>query len=178
MSTHERQPLVQCCLRGRSRLGRSRFGIPEVRPHLSYEEKAPRESLMNDEQDRFEAEGLNPVTSKDQMAPGEQEPDATAEPVSKNIATNMAFIRQIAPGQRKYVAYTIKLPSEQLAALQSIWLELKRLYGAHSPDKSGMIQQAVEDWLKRWDGPERSTLLDNLLEIRQDTRRRQYKKSI
>src|ERR1700733_5748036 len=79
--------------------------------------------------------------------------------------------------QDKYVAYTIKLPAYQLAALQSIWLELKRLYGTHSPDKSGMIQQAVEEWLKRWDGPERHTSLDNLLQIRADTRRRQYKKS-
>ncbi len=77
----------------------------------------------------------------------------------------------------KYVAYTIKLPAHQLAALQSIWLELKRLYGTHSPDKSGMIQQAVEEWLKRWDGPERHASLDNLLQIRADTRRRQYKKS-
>lgn len=77
---------------------------------------------------------------------------------------------------RKYVAYTIKLPSEQLAALQSIWLELKRLYGAHSPDKSGMIQQAIADWLRRWDGPERQQLLQDLLDIRQDTRRRQYRK--
>ena len=76
----------------------------------------------------------------------------------------------------KFVAYTIKLPAEQLAALQSIWLELKRLYGSHSPDKSGMIQQAIEDWLKRWDGPERNELLDDLLRIRQDTRRRQYKR--
>jgi len=75
-----------------------------------------------------------------------------------------------------YVAYTIKLPADQLAALQSIWLELKRLYGTHSPDKSGMIQQAIQDWLKRWDGPDRQKLLNELLEIRQDTRRRQYKK--
>lgn len=72
----------------------------------------------------------------------------------------------------KYVAYTIKLPAYQLAALQSIWLELKRLYGAHSPDKSGMIQQAVEEWLKRWDGPDRHVALDSLLQIRADTRRR------
>jgi hypothetical protein len=77
---------------------------------------------------------------------------------------------------RKYVAYTVKLPSEQLAALNSIWLELKRSYGAHSPDKSGMIQQAITDWLKRWDGPERKKLLQDLLEIREDTRRRQYRK--
>src|SRR5437016_4960843 len=72
---------------------------------------------------------------------------------------------------RKYIAYTIKLPSEQLAALQSIWLELKRLYGTHSPDKSGMIQQAISEWLRRWDGPDRKQLLRDLLEIRQDTRR-------
>jgi hypothetical protein len=77
---------------------------------------------------------------------------------------------------RKYVAYTIKLPAEQLAALQSIWLELKRLYGSNSPDKSGMIQQAVQDWLKRWDGPDKAKLLTELLEIRQDTRKRQHKK--
>jgi len=76
----------------------------------------------------------------------------------------------------KYVAYTVKLPAEQLAALQSIWLELKRLYGAHSPDKSGMIQLAITDWLKRWDGPEKQQLLQDLLEIREDTRRRQYRK--
>ncbi len=89
------------------------------------------------------------------------------------------LIRQsLSGGNRKFIAYTVKLPAEQLAALQSIWLELKRLYGAHSPDKSGMIQQAITDWLKRWDGPERQQLLDDLLEIRQDTRRRQYKKSI
>jgi hypothetical protein len=81
-------------------------------------------------------------------------------------------------GGRKYVAYTVKLPSEQLAALQSIWLELKRLYGSHSPDKSGMIQQAITDWLKRWDGPERQKLLQDLLEIREDTRRRQYRKTL
>ncbi|MBC7997431.1 MAG: hypothetical protein IAF58_05790 [Leptolyngbya sp.] len=77
---------------------------------------------------------------------------------------------------RKYVAYTVKLPSEQLAALQSIWLELKRLYGPHSPDKSGMIQHAITDWLKRWDGPDRQKLLQDLLEIREDTRKRQYRK--
>ncbi|HEY9679405.1 MAG TPA: hypothetical protein V6C76_15465 [Drouetiella sp.] len=80
-------------------------------------------------------------------------------------------------GSRKFVAYTVKLPAEQLAALQSIWLELKKLYGSNSPDKSGMIQQATADWLKRWDGPERKQLLQDLLEIRQDTRRRQYRKS-
>ncbi|HEY9772386.1 MAG TPA: hypothetical protein V6C81_01105 [Planktothrix sp.] len=80
-------------------------------------------------------------------------------------------------GSRKFVAYTVKLPSEQLAALQSIWLELKRLYGAHSPDKSGMIQHAITDWLKRWDGPDRQKLLQDLLEIREETRRRQYRKT-
>jgi len=79
-------------------------------------------------------------------------------------------------GSRKYVAYTIKLPSEQLAALQSIWLELKRMYGTHSPDKSGIIQQAITEWLMRWDGPDRAQLLRKLLEIRENTRRRQYRK--
>jgi hypothetical protein len=85
--------------------------------------------------------------------------------VRKNLSKN-----------QKYIAYTVKLPADQLAALQSIWLELKHLYGANSPDKSGMIQQAITDWLKRWDGPEKQQLLQDLLEIRQDTRRRQYKK--
>lgn len=79
-------------------------------------------------------------------------------------------------GASNHIAYTVKLPADQLAALQSIWLELKRLYGKHSPDKSGMIQQAVSEWLKRWDSPERKQLLKELLEIREDTRRRQYKK--
>lgn len=79
-------------------------------------------------------------------------------------------------GSRKYVAYTIKLPSEQLAALQLIWLELKRMYGTHSPDKSGIIQQAITEWLKRWDGPEKAQLLKQLLEIRENTRKRQYRK--
>ena len=77
---------------------------------------------------------------------------------------------------RKFVAYTIKLPSDQLAALQSIWLELKKLYGTHSPDKSGMIQQAVGQWLRKWDSGDRQELLNELLEIRQDTRKRQYRK--
>lgn len=89
-----------------------------------------------------------------------------------------AVIDPFNTGSRKFVAYTVKLPVEQLAALQSIWLELKKLYGSNSPDKSGMIQQATADWLKRWDGPERKQLLQDLLEIRQDTRRRQYRKSL
>ena len=88
---------------------------------------------------------------------------------------NLAIRKNLSKNQ-KYVAYTVKLPADQLAALQSIWLELKHLYGANSPDKSGMIQQAITDWLKRWDGPEKQELLQDLLEIRQDTRRRQYKK--
>jgi hypothetical protein len=83
----------------------------------------------------------------------------------------------LAAQEKKYIAYTIKLPSEQLSALQSIWLELKRLYGVNSPDKSGMIQQAVAYWLKEWDSSERTRLLNELLEIREDTRRRQYRKS-
>lgn len=83
---------------------------------------------------------------------------------------------QALASSRKYVAYTVKLPSEQLAALQLIWLELKRLYGAHSPDKSGIIQQAISEWLKRWDGPDKAQLLRQLLEIRENTRKRQYRK--
>jgi hypothetical protein len=101
----------------------------------------------------------------------EDEADAEIE-----LKKSAALRSRISTADRKFVAYTVKLPAEQLAALQSIWLELKRLYGAHSPDKSGMIQQAIEDWLKRWDGPEKNALLENLLEIREDTRRRQYKK--
>jgi hypothetical protein len=89
---------------------------------------------------------------------------------------NLPIRQHLSSSSRKFVAYTVKLPADQLAALQSIWLELKRLYGAHSPDKSGMIQQAITDWLKRWDGPDRQELLEDLLEIREDTRRRQYKK--
>lgn len=80
------------------------------------------------------------------------------------------------PDGRKYVPYTVKIPSDQLAALQSIWLELKKLYGTHSPDKSGMIQAAIADWLKRWDSADRDKLLNELLEIRQNTRQRQYRK--
>ena len=91
-------------------------------------------------------------------------------------ADTLSFARGFGGGGRKFVAYTVKLPSEQLAALQLIWLELKRLYGTHSPDKSGMIQLAIADWLRRWDGPEREELLRQLLEIREDTRRRQYRK--
>jgi hypothetical protein len=82
-----------------------------------------------------------------------------------------------ASGRAKdYKAYTIKLPSDQLSALQSIWLELKKLYGSHSPDKSGMIEAAIAAWLKRWDGPEHDKLLEELLDIRKSTRQRQYGK--
>jgi hypothetical protein len=102
------------------------------------------------------------------LAPDAEEADNDLGRVSR-VAT--------AGGPRQYVAYTVKLPSEQLAALQSIWLELKRLYGTHSPDKSGMIQQAIDLWLKRWDGADREELLRELLEIREDTRRRQYRKT-
>ncbi len=78
---------------------------------------------------------------------------------------------------KDYKAYTIKLPADQLSALQSIWLELKKLYGSHSPDKSGMIEAAIAAWLKRWDGPEHDKLLEELLDIRKSTRQRQYGKS-
>jgi hypothetical protein len=102
--------------------------------------------------------------------------DTFVQPGSPALDYGNLNIRKNLSKNQKFVAYTVKLPADQLAALQSIWLELKRLYGANSPDKSGMIQQAITDWLKRWDGPEKQELLQDLLEIRQDTRRRQYKK--
>ncbi len=114
-----------------------------------------------------------------EIIPGFLELQADAEAEAASTANSESFLSDAilaSQGKGNYVAYTIKLPADQLAALQSIWLELKRLYGAHSPDKSGMIQQAIQDWLKRWDGPDRQKLLNELLEIRQDTRRRQYKK--
>lgn len=101
------------------------------------------------------------------------------EPIDFSEADDEIMSQEIGQGSNvsgNFAPYTVKLPSEQLAALQSIWLELKRLYGTHSPDKSGMIQQAIAEWLKKWDGPDRKELLTQLLEIRQDTRRRQYKK--
>lgn len=116
-------------------------------------------------------EDIDNAIAPDSELAAEDEADAPLE-----LQRSAALRSRISTADRKFVAYTVKLPAEQLAALQSIWLELKRLYGAHSPDKSGMIQQAIEDWLKRWDGPEKNALLENLLEIREDTRRRQYKK--
>jgi hypothetical protein len=105
------------------------------------------------------------------------QPENISEPVvTQQVHSAPIELPESDAVSRKFVAYTVKLPAEQLAALQSIWLELKRLYGSHSPDKSGMIQQAIDDWLRRWDGPERAKLLDDLLQIRQDTRRRQYKR--
>lgn len=111
--------------------------------------------------DNTEEEGMN----------DDDQHDAEQEFPAPPISTEEALA-----GSRKYVAYTVKLPSEQLAALQLIWLELKRMYGTHSPDKSGIIQQAITEWLKRWDGPEKAQLLRQLLEIRENTRRRQYRK--
>lgn len=123
-----------------------------------------QESNLNAENSLFELRpvtGSEPTFTNQSEAPKQDGPIELVEPEALS---------------RKYVAYTVKLPAEQLAALQSIWLELKRLYGSHSPDKSGMIQQAIEDWLRRWDGPERGKLLDDLLQIREDTRKRQYKR--
>ncbi len=112
----------------------------------------------------------DPSSSKMVSMDAEQEESEHSDDSTQLSIPQRSFV------QDKYIAYTIKLPAYQLAALQSIWLELKRLYGAHSPDKSGMIQLAIEEWLKRWDGPEKHELLDSLLQIRADTRRRQYKK--
>jgi hypothetical protein len=103
--------------------------------------------------------------------------DNWSDPAESDELTEQDFPIPISSGSgRKYVAYTVKLPSDQLAALQSIWLELKRMYGTHSPDKSGMIQQAIAEWLRKWDGPDRAELLRQLLSIREETRKRQYKK--
>jgi hypothetical protein len=113
--------------------------------------------------------------SHDQSEDWGDEENQQALDDSSNI--DQALLSSASSSGRKYIAYTVKLPSEQLAALQSIWLELKRLYGAHSPDKSGMIQQAISEWLMKWEGADREELLRELLEIRQDTRKRQYRKS-
>lgn len=114
-------------------------------------------------------------TDKDEVA-GEELADE--QDAAEDFPFPVISSEEALAGSRKYVAYTIKLPSEQLAALQSIWLELKRMYGTHSPDKSGIIQQAIGEWLKKWDGdgPEKQQLLRQLLEIRENTRRRQYRK--
>jgi hypothetical protein len=127
---------------------------------------------MSDEHD-FNAA----LVTSDSNSPGFASAEVEQDEAQHTDKSTQLTISQRSYSQDKYIAYTIKLPAYQLAALQSIWLELKRLYGAHSPDKSGMIQQAIEEWLKRWDGPEKHDLLDNLLQIRADTRRRQYKKS-
>ena len=73
-------------------------------------------------------------------------------------------------------AYTIKLPNDQMSALQSIWLELKKSYGTHSPDKSAMIQQAISIWLQRWESDDRSQLLEDLLLMKADSKKRQYRR--
>ena len=124
----------------------------------------PAQDKQLDQESRVEGDARKPANP---VEPEDMLDEMPLPPLSSEDA--------LAAG-RKYVAYTVKLPSEQLAALQSIWLELKKLYGTHSPDKSGMIQQAIAEWLRRWDGPERQKLLQDLLEIRQDTRRRQYRK--
>lgn len=119
--------------------------------------------------------GMNPLQSGERRYERNLEADPEEEGVRGEQKEKSA--RPSGERVKNYVAYTIKLPSDQLSALQSIWLELKKLYGSHSPDKSGMIQAAIDAWLKRWDGPEHDKLLDELLDIRQSTRRRQYRKS-
>lgn len=124
--------------------------------------------------------GLNnqmPFGDNDESQDAHEKWDVNAQPDEENeFDLELPELAGGSYASGKYVAYTIKMPSEQLAALQSIWLELKRAYGTNSPDKSGMIQQAVTEWLKEWDGPNRKRLLRELLEIRQETRRRQYRK--
>ena len=142
-------------------------------------EHLPGHSESNpDEQELAESEDIAALAG---AAPSSMPANVMVQPAVRPadsqvpIEQQFDFLQTDASG-KQYVAYTIKMPSDQLAALQSIWLELKRLYGTHSPDKSGMIQQAVAEWLRRWDGPDRAQLLRDLLEIRQDTRRRQYRK--
>jgi len=88
------------------------------------------------------------MTEKKQGSTTEQDDESNDSSESNELAVESVDFPM--SSNRKFVAYTVKLPAEQLAALQSIWLELKRLYGANSPDKSGMIQHAITDWLKRW----------------------------
>lgn len=126
------------------------------------------EEVQEDDQDKNEEDFPR------EMIPGFSELKQDAQVRESASAIDPRTLPKVSDA--KYVSYTIKLPADQLAALQSIWLELKKLYGTHSPDKSGMIQLAIQDWLKRWDGPEKQKLLIDLLEIREDTRRRQYKK--
>ena len=114
-------------------------------------------------------------SAPDELNETADEEDLAAGDESDDLPASIAAERALA-SSRKYVAYTVKLPSEQLAALQLIWLELKKMYGSHSPDKSGIIQLAIADWLKRWDGPEKQQMLRQLLEIREQTRKRQYRK--
>lgn len=113
-------------------------------------------------------------TSENEEETADEEDESFSD-FTIELPPSIAAERALA-SNRKYLAYTVKLPSEQLAALQLIWLELKKMYGAHSPDKSGIIQQAITEWLKRWDGPEKQQMLRQLLEIREQTRKRQYKK--
>ncbi len=126
---------------------------------------------------RAKAQRKSPKMSADEaQLPNQDKSESWVESEAESFRAPLTYTANYPTG--KFYAYTVKLPSEQLAALQSIWLELKRMYGTNSPDKSGMIQQAVTEWLKRWDGPEHQQLLRELLEIRQDTRRRQYRKSL
>lgn len=136
---------------------------------MDEKEKAQQNIKADSALDELEDESHGELDLPREMIPGFSEMRAHI----KNDVDSRTLPRT---SSAKYVAYTVKLPADQLAALQNIWLELKKLYGAHSPDKSGMIQLAIQDWLKRWEGPDKQKLLIELLEIREDTRRRQYKK--
>lgn len=114
--------------------------------------------------------------SSEAMAEMDSQPQAVDNEAADELKEEEPYSESSLLSNSNYVAFTIKLPSEQLSALQLIWLDLKRMYGTHSPDKSGMIQQAISEWLKRFDGPDREKLLRELLEIRENTRKRQFKK--
>ncbi|MEZ4488563.1 MAG: hypothetical protein R3F51_13315 [Cyanobacteriota/Melainabacteria group bacterium] len=63
----------------------------------------------------------------------------------------------------KYVAYTVKPPAHQLSGPAVYLAELKKLYGSHSPDKSGMIEAAISAWLKRWTDRSKRSFCKNFL---------------
>ena len=73
---------------------------------------------------------LSGETSEDQgpreIIPGFLELKADAEAATAaNSESSLSDAILASQGKGNYVAYTIKLPADQLAALQSIWLEIK-----------------------------------------------------
>ena len=135
---------------------------------------APANGVGGNREDEDEDEAQSGESHADSDA--ESEDGGPIESANSGAAVNDEDDDESLESFKKYTAYTVKLPADQLSALQSIWLELKRKYGTHSPDKSGMIEAAISAWLQRWEGPEQDKMLKELLEIRKYTRKRQYKK--